>query len=124
MSAAVRGERADLVERRSERDQAVPRDAAIGRLQAEHAAERCGLTDRSAGLRTERQRHHVGRHGDGRSAAGASRNALQVPWIARRPERRVLGRRAHRELVAIGLADDHGPRAFEPLDDEAEYGGT
>ena len=34
----------------------------------------------------------------------------------RRPERGVLGRRPHREFVAVGLADHHRARAFEPLD--------
>ncbi len=36
--------------------------------------------------------------------------------IAHRPERAVLVRRPHRELIAIGLADDHSARRFNPLD--------
>ena len=39
------------------------------------------------------------------------------PRIPRRAERGVLGRRSHRELVAVGLADDDRAGRFEPLDD-------
>ena len=38
------------------------------------------------------------------------------PRIARRAERRVLGRRSHRELVAVGLADDDRAGRLEPRD--------
>ena len=37
-------------------------------------------------------------------------------------ERRVLGRRAHRELVAVGLAEDDRAGRFEPLDDRRVVG--
>ena len=100
-------ERTDLIERGSERDQAVARHAAVGRLQTEHAAERRRLADRSAGLGAERERHHAGGDRDGRSAARSAGNPIVIPRVARRPERGMLGRRAHRELVAVGLADDH-----------------
>ena len=41
----------------------------------------------------------------------------EVPRVGGRPERRVLGRRAHRELVHVGLAQDHGPGVAQPLRD-------
>ena len=40
-----------------------------------------------------------------------------VPRIARGAERRVLVRRAHRELIAVRLADHHRAGRFEPGDD-------
>ena len=55
--ATVRGERTDLIERRRERDQAVARDAAVGRLEPDDAAERGRLADRAAGVGAERERH-------------------------------------------------------------------
>ena len=55
-------ERTDLIERRGERQQAVARDAAVGRLEADDAAEPGGLPNRSAGVRAERERHHPRRH--------------------------------------------------------------
>ena len=55
-SRTVQRERADLIERRRERDQAVARDAAVGRLHADDAAERGGLADRAAGVGAQRQR--------------------------------------------------------------------
>ena len=60
-SCAVRVERADLIERRGERDQAVARHAAVGRLQPDDAAQRRRLADRSAGVGAERQRRHARR---------------------------------------------------------------
>ena len=57
----VRVERADLIERRRERDQAVARHAAVGRLQADDAAERRRLADRAAGVGAERERRHAAR---------------------------------------------------------------
>ena len=49
--------------------QAVARHAAVGRLQADDAAQRRRLTDRSAGVGAERQRRHARRHRRRRSAA-------------------------------------------------------
>ena len=45
-----RRERPDLVERRRERDQPVARHDAVGRLHADHTAQRRGLADRAAGV--------------------------------------------------------------------------
>ncbi len=52
----VLGERADLVERGGERDQAVARHAPVGRLEPDDAAERGGLADRAAGVGAEGRR--------------------------------------------------------------------
>src|SRR5205823_2436784 len=45
-------DRADLVETGRERDDSVARDRAVGRAQPDDAAERCGLLDRAAGVRS------------------------------------------------------------------------
>ena len=42
---------------------------------------------------------------------------FERPGIARRAERRVFGGRPHRELVAVGLADDHGAGARQARHD-------
>ena len=47
----------------------------------------------------------------------AARNAIERPRIVHRTERRVLVRRAHRELVAVGLADDDRAGGVELRDD-------
>ena len=52
----VVGERADLVERAGEGDEAEARDAAVGRLQADDAAQAGRLADGAAGVGAERQR--------------------------------------------------------------------
>ena len=109
-------ERADLIERRAEGEQAVARDAAVGRLEADDAAERARLADRAAGVGAERDRRQAGRHRDRGAAARPARDAIQRPRIARHAERRVLGRRAHRELVAVGLAEDDRAGRFQALD--------
>ena len=56
-SSTVRANGSDLIERRGKGQQAVARDAAVGRLQPDDAAERRRLTDRSAGVGAERERH-------------------------------------------------------------------
>src|SRR5690606_15766219 len=47
-------EDADLVEGRSVGNEAVARDAAVSGLQSHDAAEVCGLSDRAAGIATQR----------------------------------------------------------------------
>ena len=46
-----------MIERRRERDEAVPTDATVRRLHADDAAERRRLPHRAAGLRAERDAH-------------------------------------------------------------------
>ena len=99
----------DLVEGRGERDDAVARDGPVGRAQADVAAERARLLDRAAGVRAERPRREPGRDRGGRAAARAARDARRVPRVVRRPVGGVLGRRAHRELVRVRLAEQPQP---------------
>ncbi len=108
-------ERPDLIERRGEGDQAVARHAAVGRLQADDAAE---APPAAGSIRRCRSRARAApcpaATADGRPAARPARRRGRVPRVARRAERRVLGRRSHRELVAVGLADDDGAGRLEP----------
>ena len=117
-------ERSNLVERRRKCEQAVARDAAVGRLEADDAAERRRLTDRSAGIGSERDRGAPRCDGRRGTAARAAGRAIGRPGVPHGAERRVLVGRAHRELVAVRLADDHGAGRLEPLTTVASYGGT
>ena len=83
------GERADLVKRRTERDQAVAAHSAVRRLHADEAAERGWLADRTAGIGTQRQRGEVSGDCRSRTATRTTRDASRVERILRR-ERRVL----------------------------------
>ena len=104
-------ERADLVERRRERDQAVAGDGAVRRLQptTPHSA---------AGWRIEPPVSVPSESGASPAATAAAEPPLEppgtrvdVPGVVGGAERGVLGRRAHRELVHVGLAErDRGRR--------------
>ena len=99
----------DLVERRGERDEPEAAHASIGRLHADHAAERGGLAHGPTGLRSERDRDDARGHRRRRTARRSSGDAVGRERIARRAERAVLGRRAHREFVHVRLCDDDRP---------------
>ena len=115
--ARIAGERADLVERAGEGDDAVAADPAVGRLHADDPGQRGGLADRAAGVGPDAQRHVVGRHGRGRAAAAPAGDPVECPRVRGRAEGRVLGGRAHRELVHVRLAQDHRADLAEPLGD-------
>ena len=77
----------------------------VGRTQADDPAQRGRLLDRAARVGAERPRREARCDRRGRAARRAARHALGVPGVARRAEGRVLGRRAHRELVHVRLAE-------------------
>ena len=79
--------------------------------------QRGRLADRAARVRADRQRHVVGGHGRGRPAAAATRHAIELPRVGGRAVRGVLGRRAHRELVHVRLAEDDRADVAEALGD-------
>ena len=108
--------RAALVERRGESDHPPARHHAVGGFQARQAAQRGGLADRTAGIGRSRgrcePRGHCGRRAPRRTAG----NAADVPRVLHRPVVGGLVRRAHGELVHVGLAEDHragGIAAFD-----------
>ena len=51
---------------------------------------------------------HAGGDADRRAAARTAWRPRRIVWIARGAERRILVRRAERELVQVGLADEDG----------------
>ena len=77
-----------LVQRRRERDHAVARAGAVGRLEADDPAQRRRLADRATGVGADRPRRQSG--GDrGRAAARrAARHAPAVPRVQHRAESR------------------------------------
>ena len=113
----VARQRAGLVQRRGEGDHPVAADGAVRRLQADDPAQRGGLADRAAGVGAQRPRRRAGRDGGGAAAARAARHARAVPRVEHRPEGGVLVRRAHRELVLVGLAEQRRAGGGEPRDD-------
>ena len=120
--ADVVGEGADLVEGTGKGHQAVARYPAVGRLQADDAAQAGRLANGAAGVGAQRQRRLAGRHGRCRAAAGTAGDALEIPRIARHLKGTVLGGRAHRELVHVGLAEQHGVGLPQALDDVSVVG--
>ena len=110
------GHRPDLVEARSEGDQATAADAAVGRLESGDAAEAGRLPDRAAGVGADSRGGHVGRHAGSRTAARTARGPRQVPRVTNRAEGRILVRAAHRELVHVGLAHEHRIGLTQPGD--------
>ena len=108
-----------------QRDEAVAGHPAVRRLDADRAGDGAGLADRAAGVGADRERGLEGRDRGRGAAAGAAGDPVEVPRVARRAVRRVLGGGAHRELVHVGLAEDRqagGPRGCATT--VASYGGT
>ncbi len=112
------GERPGLVERRGVRDDAPAGASPISRLYAHGAGEGGGLTDRAAGIGAGGAEAEMRGHRRRRAAGRAAGHQLGIgvgapPWRHRRPETRRLVRRAHGELVIVGLAQHHGAVAPE-----------
>ncbi len=93
------------------------RHAAALRLEPEQPAAARGDADRAAAVGAERRRAQPGRDRRRGAAAGPARGALQVPRVARDPERRRLGERHDHHLGHVGLAEDHGAGAAQPPHD-------
>ena len=110
-------QRPNLIQRRGKGEQAVARDAPVGRLEADDAAERRGLPDRSARIGTEGDGGRSRRDCRRRPAARPARRAIGRPRVPHRSVRGVLVRRTHRKLVAVRLADDDGAGRLEPTHD-------
>jgi hypothetical protein len=108
---------AGLVEARGERDHAVARYAAVGRLDADRTGQRRGLTNRATRIRPGGGGHEAGRHGGCRTARRAAGRTLEIPRVPDRAEIARLVRGAHRELVHVGFAEHDGAGAGQALDD-------
>ncbi len=102
-----------MIERRSKRNQPIPRHPSISRLQSDHAAKRRRLPNRSASIGAQRRHRHVRGHRRRRSTGRSARHAALVARIMHRAIRRVLRGRAHGKLIAIKLAQNHRARRFQ-----------
>ena len=107
------GERARMIERGGERDDAPARATPVSRLHPDQPAKRRRLPDRSAGVRAGRSHRQPGRHRRGRSARRSARHQhgglvlTPLPRVLHRPVMRGHVGRTHRELVHVGLAEEH-----------------
>ena len=107
-------DRADLVEARGEGDDAVARDGAVRRPQADVPAERRRLLDRAARVGAETPGSHSRRHGRSGPPAGSSGTSVGSHGFRDGPEGGVLGGGPHRELVRVRLAEQREPRCLAP----------
>src|SRR6185436_16289055 len=82
------------------------RVAAPGRLETEQAAAGGRVPDGSAQVVAVGERHEAGRDRRGRSTAGATGGAVEVPRVAGRAEQQWFDRGHHPELTRVRLAED------------------
>ena len=113
---------AGLIERARQRHQAVAGHPAVCRFGPHGARHRGGLANRASRVGAGGQRCLEAGQDRGRTATGPAGDPFQVPRVAGRPIGRVLGRRTHRELVHIGLAEDGHAGGLDPGDDRALVG--
>ena len=95
------------IHRPAERHDTVCRQLAHRGFQADESARGGGDANRSARVGAHRGEAHPVGH---RRRGSTGRSARRAAWIQRMaggPERRVLVGRAERELVQVGLADQH-----------------
>ena len=109
-------DRSSLIEAGGESDHAVPRHQTVSRLQPRHTRERSGLADRSAGIGARGSGRHARGNRRRRPARGAAGHVRRTPGIFHRSVERSLARGSHRELVHVGLAENHRPRSVEAFD--------
>ncbi len=116
------GKGADLVQRRGKGHQPPAADPAVGGLDADDAAQGRRLAHAAARIGAQGAKGQARRHRGRAAAAGAARHAAQIPGIVRGKIGRVLGGRAHGELVGVGLAQDHRPGGPQFLNDGGAKG--
>ena len=104
----IPGQRAAIVHRPGQRQDAALADAAIGRLDAGDAAEGGRQADRAAGVAAHRDRREGGRDRGAGAARRTAGKAVELPGVARRRPGQVVGRAAGGELVRRQLAEQYG----------------
>ena len=117
-------DRAGVVERRAQRHDAIERHFAERRLEADDAAGRGRNSNRAAGVGADRRDAHSRGDGGRRSTARAARRARDVVRIVHRAVRRFFARGAERELVEVGLADQHRAGLAQALTRGASWSAT
>ena len=110
------GHRTGLIERRGEGDHPPARATTIGRLDPGDTGQSSRLADRTTGIGAGRRDAQACRHRRSRAAGGAAGHGFTIPGITHRTEITGLVRRAHRELVHVGLAKHDHPCALQVLD--------
>ena len=116
-------DRPDVIERRAQGHDAVDGHLAEPGLQPHQAARGRRNPDRAARVGADGAQRHAGHHGGGRSAARAPGGPRRVERVADGAKCRVFARRAQRELVQVGLADQHGAGRLQPRGDDGVGGG-
>ena len=100
----ITGKRPHAVQRRSKRNQPIPRNPPIRRQHTHHSAKARRLANRPARIRAQRRHGQIRRNSRRRPSTRTTRHPLRVIRIPHRTIRRVLILRTHRKLVAIDLA--------------------
>ena len=97
---------ADLIQRGGIGHETIAGNAAIGRFQADDAAEGGRLADGAARIGAEGPDGRARSHRRRAAARGATRYMVECPGVVRRMEGGVLRRAAHSELIEVRLAED------------------
>ena len=108
---------ADVVEALRQREDAIGRQRAVRRLEADHAAQRRRDAYRPGGVRADRQRNHPGRDRGTRARTGATRHPRRVVRIAARPDAVRRTGASVGELVAVAEPDDDRTGRPQPAHD-------
>ena len=109
-------QRSGVVHRPAERNHAALADPAIGRLKADHTAERGGNPNRTAGIGPQGKYRTARRHRSCRTTARTAGDPIQIPGIAAGAVMVVFVCRAVSELMQIVLADQNRAGCLQPVD--------
>ena len=118
----VARKRPDLVERAGERDDPIAADPAVRRLEPDDPGQGRRLADRAARIGPDPEGYVIRGDRDGRTAAAATGDRVEIPRVADGPVGAPFGRRAHREFVHVRLAEDHRAAGVEPFGDVGVVG--
>ncbi len=113
---------ADRIESRRERGRPVARDAALGRLEADEAAQRRRDPHRAAGIAADRDHGLRIAHRHRRARGRAAGDQLAVKGVSGRPVMRVDANPGKGELGHVGAADEDRPGGAQPGDDRRVAG--
>ena len=105
--------RPDLIQGGGVGDQPETGDTAVGGLQANDAAQRGRLTDRTTGVGTQSGEGLARRERRRAATGGSAGHTVQIPRIAGGMKRGILRGGAHRELVAVVPAIEDRPGLAE-----------
>ena len=105
-----------MIEARHEREGAGARQAAVGRLQTEQAAERGRHADRAVGVGAERDRHQAAGHRAARAARGAAGHMRGIVRVARGAVVHVLAGEVVGVLAHVERADEDGAGSLQARD--------